>query len=92
MLSFTTRVVNGATEIVYRDGQWTFATNQEIEMIKRIEQIEAALYPFAMWYFREHMPQFASDDLLVVGNKEEGLKLAAFKAAYLAHDNIPASR
>ena len=36
MLSFTTRVVNGATEIVESDGTWRFADRLEVEMMERI--------------------------------------------------------
>lgn len=47
MLSFTTRVVSGATEIVDRDGGWSFATQHEVEMLKRIAELEAALLRIA---------------------------------------------
>lgn len=43
MLSFTTRVVNGATEIVESDGTWRFADRLEVEMMERIAVLEAAL-------------------------------------------------
>lgn len=42
-LSFTTRVVNGATEIVHSSGQYTFAGEVELEMLARIAELEAAL-------------------------------------------------
>jgi hypothetical protein len=43
-LSFSTRVINGETEIVRADGQWSFASEEEKQMIARIIELERGLY------------------------------------------------
>ena len=40
-MSFKTRTVNGAVEIVSADGEWSFATGDELEMLARIAELEA---------------------------------------------------